>query len=630
MAECSGALLQGISGPSGLKKLTLNELGSLAEEIRNVILQTVSKNGGHLSSNLGVVELSIALHRYFDSPNDKIIWDVGHQCYAHKILTGRLGAFDGLRKAGGISGFPRRSESCHDAFDTGHASTSVSAALGYLAAGGGGRSVAVIGDGALTGGLSYEALCHAGHLSLPLIVILNDNRMSISKNEGALSHYLSMLSLKPYYQTFRRNFDAIIKKVPLCGDVLFAGVVRLKRAVKAVFYHDNFFVDLGYEYAGPVDGHNLAQLEKVLKGLKNIKGPVVVHVITQKGRGYKPSEDDPSSFHSTGPFSLESGLPLAACIKASPNWTKVFGEALLCAARKDNRIIAVTAAMENGTGLTSFKKEFPDRFFDVGIAEEHAITFCAALAAAGKRPVACIYSTFIQRSYDQIVHDTALQNLSVVFILDRAGFVSDDGETHQGLFDISIFRAIPGMTILCPATSEELKMMLSYALSLSGPSVIRYPKAEALQDAVFSEALRVGRGCLQHNADHKSDILIAFTGSLYTQAFEAAQILQNDSLYTDLYNLRFLKPIDKEYLCSLLNTYKFAAIVEEGIQSGGFGEYVCTLASASSCSAKIICLNAGDKYYTHNKREALLSIAGLDGAGISSAIIRAFKQNTNG
>ncbi|MDR0487317.1 MAG: 1-deoxy-D-xylulose-5-phosphate synthase, partial [Treponema sp.] len=473
-------LLSKINSPQDLKKLKFRDLYRLAEELREQIVSTVARNGGHLSSNLGVVELSIALHRVFNSPEDKIVWDVGHQCYAHKMLTGRFGDFSSLRKSGGLSGFPKRDESPHDAFNTGHASTSISAALGLLAAeralGGSGHTIAVIGDGALSGGLAFEALSHAGHLGLPLIVILNDNKMSISPNVGGLSKYLSRLSMKAKYQVFRRHFDEMAKKIPFVGESFFGLVLRLKRAVKAVFYTDNFFVDLGFEYVGPIQGHNIQALTSVLEDVRQLNRPVVIHVITRKGKGYGLAEDDPGNYHGVGSFSPDGGIsPAGSGMRKS--FTEAFSGALLAAAGRDKRVTALTAAMEKGTGLSAFRAAFPGRFYDVGIAEEHAITFAAGLAARGLKPVAAIYSTFIQRSVDQFIHDAALQKLPVILALDRAGFVPNDGETHQGLFDIAIFRSVPNTAILSPASESDLRLMLDWALDRNnGPVIIRYPK----------------------------------------------------------------------------------------------------------------------------------------------------------
>jgi 1-deoxy-D-xylulose-5-phosphate synthase len=643
------SLLEHINGPHDIKSLSFFELETLAAEIRHLIYTTVSKNGGHLSSNFGVVELSIALHRVFNSPEDKIIWDVGHQCYAHKILTGRRDAFAGLRQKDGLSGFLNRGESLHDPFGTGHASTSISAAFGFLLgerfSGGKGLAIAVIGDGALTGGMAYEALSHAGQLGLPLIVILNDNRMSISPNVGGLSKYLSHLSMKAKYQSFRRAFDTAIKKIPLIGGQLFSGIVRLKRAVKAVFYPDNFFVDLGFEYVGPIDGHNIELLEDVLRDVQKLNLPVVVHVLTKKGKGYEPAEQDPSSFHALSPSAKLMEQTSPANIKDSMyhggiSFSQVFSETMLEIGGREPRLVAITAAMEHGTGLSEFRAAYPERFFDAGIAEEHAVTFAAALAARGMRPVAAIYSTFLQRAVDQIIHDVSLQRLPVVFAVDRAGFVSGDGETHQGLFDISLLRAIPNMTILSPAFGEELSMMLKWALTQSGPCAIRYPKAKApfqaapfqtepfqtepFQDGALAPIppIETGRGAfVDFGTAAGEDVLAAFTGSLYPSICRAAQLLSEQNVKAGFYNLRFLKPVDEDYLAGLLNRYKTAVFVEEGVKNGGFGEYAAELARRKNCPAKIITLNAGDRYLAQAGREELLAECGLDGDGIAASIL---------
>ena len=613
----SNSLLSQINDPAGLQQLDSKELDGLASEIRDLIVSRVEQNGGHLASNLGVVELSIALHRVFASPKDMIVWDVGHQCYAHKLLTGRIDSFSGLRKAGGLAGFPKRDESPHDVFNTGHASTSISAALGMLAAermqGGRGRAVAVIGDGALTGGLAYEALSHAGQLELPLIVILNDNKMSIGANVGGLSKYLSRLSMKAKYQRFRSSFDTMAKKIPFIGDAFFDLIVRLKRAIKAVFYIDNFFVDLGFEYVGPIDGHNIQYLTRVLEDVRQLERPVVVHVITRKGKGYGYAEDDPGTYHGVKALSAETG--------GRPSFTDAFGSALLALAGRDDRIAALTAAMENGSGLTLFRKAFPNRFFDVGIAEEHAVTFAAGLASRGLRPVAAIYSTFIQRSVDQIIHDTALQNLPVLFALDRSGFVDGDGETHQGLFDIALFRPVPNMTILAPASENELRLMLDYALRLDKPSMIRYPKAPCPAELPpFSFPLETGRGVWLHRG-FQSRICLAFTGSLYPQVLDAAQRLRAGGIEADLYNLRFLKPIDEDHLADIFNSYDLVVFIEEGIYSGGFGEYAAALARCRNCRAETLILavqgDFADKGRALGTREELLKNNGLDGESIA-------------
>ncbi|MDR2964543.1 MAG: 1-deoxy-D-xylulose-5-phosphate synthase [Treponema sp.] len=624
-------LLQKVSSPQDLKKLNKKELNLLAEEIRELIVSTVASNGGHLSSNLGAVELSIALHRVFNSPQDKIVWDVGHQCYAHKLLTGRLPLFHTLRKQNGLAGFPKTGESPHDAFNTGHASTSISAALGLLAAdrllGNKNNSIAVIGDGALTGGLAYEALSHAGHLGLPLIVILNDNKMSISPNVGGLSKYLSRLSMKEKYQTFRRHFDELAKKIPFIGRGFFNLVQRLKRAVKAVFYIDNFFVDLGFEYVGPIAGHNIQSMINVLEDVKKLNRPVVIHIITRKGKGYGYAEDDPGSYHGVGSFSVDGGLDETdlQVIKNGKTFTAAFSDIITEAGKKNNRVVAVSAAMKTGTGLSFFAKTFPRRFYDVGIAEEHAITFAAGLAAQGLKPVAAIYSTFIQRAVDQILHDAALQKLPVVIALDRAGFVGADGETHQGLFDIALFRSTPNLTMLCPASADEMKLMFDWAINKEqpGPVIIRYPKSYCPpENPAFSAPLETGRGVFVKKSNAR--VCLFFTGSLYTQALEAADILSGQGINIDLYNLRFISPIDEEYLTGVINEYKLAVFIEEGIKNGGFGEYTSALALKRQCKASILILAADKSIFEEGKalgtREELLAENGLDGKGIAKTI----------
>ena len=659
-------LLSSIGGPADLKKLALGDLDRLAAEIRDFIVYTVARNGGHLASNLGVVELSIALHRVFDSPTDMIIWDVGHQCYAHKLLTGRFPGFSGLRKAGGIAGFPRRSESPHDQFNTGHASTSISVALGMLAAdriqGGTARAVAVIGDGALSGGLAYEALSHAGQLGLPLIVILNDNKMSISANVGGMSKYLSRLSVKAKYQAFRSRFDAAARRIPLIGTAIFNGVVRLKRAVKAVFYTDNFFVDLGFEYAGPIDGHDIQGLLSVMEDARQLERPAVIHVITRKGKGCSFAEDDPGTYHGVSSFSPGGGIDRARAApdteKKPPSaasgisFTEAFGSALLAQAERDSRVVALTAAMEQGCGLSSFRKAFERRFFDVGIAEEHALTFAAGLAARGLKPVAAIYSTFIQRAVDQIIHDAALQNLPIVIALDHAGFVGDDGETHQGLFDIALFRPVPNCAILAPASEAELRLMLNWALEdrpqaaaadgddaaidllalaerktfNGGPVIIRYPKSHCpVEIPAFSLPLELGRGVFVSGPHDDSRVCLAFTGGLYTQAVEAAALLAAQGIKADLYNIRFLKPIDEEYLTELIKQYELTVFIEEGISSGGFGEYAAGLACRQGIDAAVLALAVAEHFAALGTREQLLRFNGLDAHGIAAAALRHYR-----
>jgi len=655
-------LLSGINDPADLKKLKYGDLNRLAAEIRDYIIYTVAHNGGHLASSLGVVELAIALHRVFDSPKDMIVWDVGHQCYAHKLLTGRFKAFSGLRKADGIAGFPKRTESLHDHFNTGHASTSVSAALGMLAAdrikGGTARAIAIIGDGALTGGLAYEALSHAGQLGLPLIVILNDNKMSISANVGGLSKYLSRLSTKAKYQAFRERFDSFAKQIPLIGNAFFNFVVRLKRAVKAIFYIDNFFVDLGFEYTGPIQGHNISGLISVLEDVRKIDRPAVIHVITKKGKGYAYAEENPGIYHGVSSFSVNSGIDSSMAIPAYENnqilrkkisFTDAFGSAMLSQAERDARVVALTAAMEQGCGLSSFKKAFANRFFDVGIAEEHAVTFAAGLAARGLKPVVAVYSTFMQRSVDQIIHDAALQNLPLVLALDRAGFVADDGETHQGLFDISLMRSVPNSAILAPASEAELRIMLNWALedrtssdsagfadcdnamiaavrekTFSGsPVILRYPKCICPPEIPeFSNPLELGRGVFISGRHDDSRICLAFTGSLYPHAVNAAALLSVQGIKTDLYNLRFLKPVDEKYLSDIISSYELFVVIEEGIRHGGFGEYVSSIYKKTETALMTIAVN--ERFVSLGTREQLLKANGLDAESIAKTVFAKF------
>jgi 1-deoxy-D-xylulose-5-phosphate synthase len=613
-------ILARIHTPNDISHLNYTDLAQLAEEIREEIVSTVSKNGGHLSSNLGVVELTIALHRVFQSPKDSIVWDVGHQCYAHKLLTGRKDQFVSLRKSGGISGFPKRDESPHDAFNTGHASTSISAALGLLAAehlkGGSGKAVAVIGDGALTGGMAFEALSHAGQSNLPLIIILNDNKMSISPNVGGLSKYLSRISMKSRYQQIRRWIDRGVKRIPFFGDDLFDLMMRMKRAVKAIFYTDNFFVDLGFEYVGPLEGHQISRLEQVLRDVRDLGKPVVVHVITQKGKGYPYAEEDPSSFHGVSSFSVSGGLPERNGVQG---FTEAFSKSICRLAAQDTRIVAITAAMEKGTGLSSFKEAFPERFFDVGIAEEHAVTFAAGLAATGMRPIVSIYATFMQRAVDQIIHDTALQNLPVIFALDRAGLVPEDGETHQGIFDIALFRSIPHINILAPAGKSEMDLMLQWILNQSSPSIIRYPKAACpAEDPAFSIPLEMGRGVFVHKGN--ASLCIAFTGSLYQEVLDARKILSEADIAVDLYNLRFIKPIDETYLLGILNQYDYFIVVEEGVMQGGIGEYIISLTNQKPDCAEIIHMGIHDDFVPLGTRAELLRQCSLDGNSIANQI----------
>ena len=639
-------LLSEVNTPEDLRKLSLKELKALASEIRAEIIKVVNSNGGHLSSNLGVVELSLALHNVFSSPKDKIIWDVGHQCYTHKLITGRKDSFSTLRLKDGLSGFPKYCESEHDLFETGHASTSISAALGILTGqqmlGRDGKVIAVIGDGALTGGMAFEALNHAGHLRKNLIIVLNDNNMAISRNVGALSKYSAHRRLSSYlsritatrsYQNIRDRIDRGIKVVPALGYQLFELVVRLKKGIKAIFFKETIFSEFGFEYAGPIDGHNLAHLTQVFRAVKKLNRPVVVHVVTTKGKGFPQAEGDPVLYHGVSPVTLVDGK----VEKKSPlTFTEAFSEALLKKAAEDHRIVAITAAMATGTGLAPFQDLYPDRFFDVGIAEQHALTFASGLASAGLKPVVPIYSTFIQRSVDQIIHDTALQKLPVVICLDRAGVVGYDGETHQGVYDISLFRSVPDITILAPAGAEELRLMLSYALDAKGPVIVRYPKAPCPSAAdKFDAPLEPGRGSYYHHT--KEDILLISVGGLFEQTLSAHEILWKENIRTDLYNPRFIKPIDEDYLEKVLRPYSSVFCFEDGSEQGGIGEYISAFVHKRRLNLSFFYKGVQDEFLSNASRDELLAECGLDPKGISGFIksrlmgqLRVLRENVSG
>ena len=587
--------LSEIKNPEDIKNFSKKELATLAQEIREKIISTVGKNGGHLASNLGVVELTIALFRSFNQKNDAIIWDVSHQCYAHKLLTGRFEKFDGLRNHGGISGFTKMAESPYDYFDNGHASTSISSGLGLLTARTlldnqkegnnceSGKVVAVIGDGALTGGLAFEGLCHAGQLQKNLIIVLNDNQMSIGRNNGTFSRYLSRITMSSQYQSIRNGIDNFANKIPLINKFLPKFIYKFKRGLKGLFLANNMFVEFGYEYVGPLNGHDIHEMELVLNRVKKLNKPVVVHVITRKGKGYKPAEKDPQKFHGIGPFSIEDGSVKGP---VELTYTDVFSNEMVALGEKNKKIVCITAAMAKGTGLDAFSRHYPERFFDVGIAEEHAVTFAGGLAKGGLIPVVAIYSTFIQRSIDQIIHDVALPNFHVIFMLDRSGAVPNDGETHQGIFDIALMRSIPNLTILSPASAFELKTMLDAAIDMKGPVVIRYPKLVCSEELdCFRAALDLGKGILIKASDLKSEskskstskkssTLLISTGSMINETTSAAISLKAKGISADIYNLRFIKPIDEEYLVSICKGYKKIVIVEDGVKQGGIGEYI--------------------------------------------------------
>ena len=625
-------LLNRINSPEKLKELPLASLPDLANEIRNRIIEVIGNNGGHLASNLGVVELTIALHRIFNSPVDQFVWDVGHQCYTHKILTGRNESFDSIRLKDGLSGFPKREESIHDIVETGHASTSISAALGLLTGknlkGEEGKVIAIIGDGAITGGMAFEALNHSGHLRKDLIIIYNDNNMSISRNVGGLSSrsgisktssYVSRITATRFYQRIRDLIDKGLLGIPIFGYRIFQLVMRMKRGVKAFFFKETIFSELGFEYVGPIDGHSITMLTKVLENVKKLHKPVIVHVVTKKGKGYPKAEQNPADYHGVSPLPSTEPLLNKKNHVNNHTFTSVFGEILLENASRDKSIVAITAAMGKGTGLSAFQNKYPDRFFDVGIAEQHALTFGAGLAASGLKPVIAIYSTFMQRAVDQLIHDIALPGLPVIIAMDRSGLVSSDGETHQGAFDIPLFNSIPGLIILAPGSKEEFNLMMTYAMDSNKTVLFRYPKDECpVGIPGASLPLEFGRGVfLKHSS---SRILLITIGGLVAEALSAWEILKNQNLDIDLYNLRFIKPLDEKYLLKQISAYSHVFFVEDGSQKGGAGEHIGSLLAENN--SDIIFQHTGipEKFLSQALRSELLVECGLDGYGIAASI----------
>ncbi|MGQ9631568.1 MAG: 1-deoxy-D-xylulose-5-phosphate synthase [bacterium] len=612
-------ILDGIDSPEDLKSVDRRDLPRLAREIRQEIIDVVSRHGGHLSSNLGAVELTIALHYIFRSPEDKIIWDVGHQTYAHKLLTGRRSQFPTLRQYGGICGFPRRDESPHDCFGTGHSSTSLSAALGMALArdlrGENYKVVAVIGDGALTAGIAYEALNHAGHLKRDLIVVLNDNRMSISPSVGAISSYLNRIITGQFYNRLRDEAKQFIDKYMPLPERALDLMHHIKEGAKSIFAPCTLFEELGFRYIGPLNGHDLDDLIEILGRVREMKGPILVHVVTQKGMGYPPAEEDPSGFHSAPPFDAATG---ARRTSPNPSYSCVFGEALVELAGEDRRIVAISAAMCEGTGLEAFRQTFPERFFDVGIAEQHATTLAGGLAAGGLKPVVAIYSSFLQRAYDQIVHDICLQNLPVVFALDRSGLVGADGPTHHGAFDFAYLRAIPNMVVMAPKDAGELRAMLRVALSHNGPIAIRYPRGEALHLGGCGR-LDVGRAELLREG---SDVAIWAIGATVPTAIEAAEILREEGIESTVVNARFAKPVDADLLEDISKRVTNMISVEDGVVAGGFGSGLLeALAERSISGIRLERVGLPDRFIEHGDISILREKYGLDAQGISKRVL---------
>ncbi len=613
-------ILKKINDVEDLRKLEIEEKEKLAEEIRELIIQTVSKTGGHLASNLGVVELTIALHSVFNTPKDSIIWDVGHQTYVHKILTGRKDKINTLRQLDGIAGFPKTSESEFDCFNTGHSSTSISVALGMARANRlankNDKVIAVIGDGALTGGMAQEALNDAGSSGADVTVILNDNEMSISKNVGGITSFLNKLRTKKFYTRTNSKIKRILMKVPLFGKFAVKIAQRLKRGIKQIFIQKMYYEDIGFTYLGPVDGHNLEKLESVLSISKTIKGPVLIHVVTKKGKGYEIAERNPDKYHSTSSFDIETGKPKK---EKKDDYSKVFGNKLVKLAKKDEKIVAVSAAMIDGTGLKAFKTQFPNRIFDVGIAEQHALGMAAGLAKSGLKPVVSIYSSFYQRAYDQVIHDICIQNLPVVMCVDRAGIVGNDGETHQGIFDMAFFSLIPNITIMAPKNFCELEKMLELAFLLNSPVVIRYPRGGE-GDVKFDkcEDLQLGKAEVLQEG---SDLTIVAVGKMVERAMEVSELLKEQNINCEVINARFLKPFDFNTIEASIRKTKNVVTIEDGILRGGLGTSVIEL--INECKVEDVyvkCYGYDDKFVSHGSVEELEELNGLDAKNISLSI----------
>jgi 1-deoxy-D-xylulose-5-phosphate synthase len=613
-------LLSKVNSPQDLKSLSMDNLYKLAQQIRDEIIINLSQTGGHLASSLGVVELTIALHSILDSPKDKIIWDVGHQAYAHKILTGRREDFKTLRRLDGISGFPKRSESVHDQVDVGHSSTSISAALGIACArdikGDGDTVVAVIGDGALTAGMAFEALNHAGHLKKDMIVILNDNEMSISKNVGAISNYLDKLRTNPKIHRAKKDLGHLINAIPAFGDHLLKTANRVKNSLKYLLVSGILFEEFGFTYLGPVDGHNIRVLQEHIKDAQNIGGPVLIHAITTKGKGYTPAEEEPSKFHGVGPFNIRTGEGRGK--KKRRTYTNIFSQTLVDLAKEDSDIVAITAAMPSGTGLNKFAKEFPKRFYDVGIAEQHAITLGAGLALNGVKPFVTLYSTFLQRGYDQVMHDVCIQNLPVKLAIDRAGIVGRDGETHQGVFDYAFLRHLPNMTVMAPKDENELRAMIKLAANYNRPIAVRYPRGEVIGvERVEVEDLEVGKAEVLREG---KDGAILAIGSMVYPSLEVANGLATEGIELTVVNSRFVKPLDQELILDLADKFNRVFTIEEHVLQGGFGSAIAELLVDNDSNVKLTRMGLPDKFIEHGSSEELLARYGLDIKGIRKRI----------
>lgn len=615
-------LLEKIQKENDIKKLNPEELDLLAREIREFLIEKISVTGGHLASNLGVVELTIALHLAFELPQDKIIWDVGHQSYTHKLLTGRMAGFDKLRKYGGMSGFPKRRESDCDAFDTGHSSTSISAGLGYVAA----RDiqqqkynvVSVIGDGSMTGGMAFEALNNAARLKSNFIIVLNDNNMSISENVGGISHYLNGLRTADAYTGLKQGVEETLKKIPVKGERIVYQLKKTKSGIKQLIVPGMLFEDMGLTYLGPVDGHDVKKLYKTFCEAKRLKRAVLVHVRTKKGKGYPPAEKNPALFHGPGPFDVDTGKLKA--VSGKDSYTNIFSKVICDIGKKDKQVVAITAAMADGTGLGRFAKYFPERFYDVGIAEEHAVTFAAGLAAGGMKPVLALYSSFLQRAFDQALHDVCLQNLPVKLMIDRAGLVGSDGETHQGLFDLSFLAMIPNMTILSPKNRWEMADMVRFAVEFECPVALRYPRGEAY------EGLRQFRAPIEYGKSEilyeEGDVAILFVGHMAKLAEEVRDGLKEEGISCSLVNARFVKPLDKDTLNRLAKKHRLLVTIEENVWTGGYGQQVQAYVSGQGLPLDVLGIAIPDEYVEHGDVNILRQEVGLE----KGAILRRIKE----
>ena len=614
-------MLEKINKPNDIHKIALADFPQLADEIRQFLIESVSQTGGHLASNLGVVELTLALHNVLDLPQDKIVWDVGHQAYTHKILTGRKEGFKNLRKEGGMSGFPKRCESDCDTFDAGHSSNSISAGLGYVRArdllGQNYRVVSVIGDGALTGGMAYEALNNAAELKTNFIIVLNDNNMSISKNVGGMSSYLSALRTAEAYTGMKLNVTKTLKKVPKVGTAVVDTMRRTKSSIKQLIIPGMLFENMGLTYLGPVDGHNMRQMMKLFNEAKRVEGPVIVHVLTHKGRGYEPASLHPDQFHGTGPFDIKTGRQLS--VKKGPTYTDVFSQAMVKLGKENPKLVGITAAMKEGTGLRAFEKAFPDRLFDVGIAEEHAVSFAAGLALGGVIPVVAIYSSFLQRAVDQMLHDVCMQKLHVIFAIDRAGLVGADGETHQGIFDISYLSHIPNMVLMAPKNEKEMPAMMKFALEYNGPIAMKYPRGSVYDGlSEYNAPIELGKSEMIYEGQ---DVVILAVGNIMEECEKAVQLLKSQGYNPGLVNVRFIRPMDEEMLHVLSKKYSLIVTVEENQLIGGYGQMVSAFLHKNVCKNQLLTLGISDYFVGHATVNEQREEAGINADSIVKSII---------